>query len=63
MFMRKDDTVTIEQAREILGSEAKSLTDNEINELIMFFEEVSDRVLNEFERATFGTSLNKIIDV
>lgn len=50
--------VTIEEVRAILGQDAESLTDQELEDLMAKFEYLADCWLETYEKKVFKRSLN-----
>lgn len=58
--MAKNEPITIEKARQILGKNASTLTDSQIQDLISSFEFLADGWLDEFEIKLFGKKLSEM---
>jgi hypothetical protein len=59
--MQENNTVTVEKAREVLGTMAKNMTDIEISEMILLFETMADQTIEAYETSIFGKPLKQLL--
>lgn len=59
--LQQTSLVSIEEARTILGYKAKGMTDSQIKELLVKYQELARWWLNEFEIKKFGKPILQII--
>lgn len=51
----------ITEAREMLGEEAKGLSDNQLQSIIANFDFLADWMLEEYEKKVFGKPLRELV--
>lgn len=54
-------TITIEQARKVLGNKSSKLTDEQILSILAIFQNMVENLLDQYEIKTFGSTINKLL--
>lgn len=54
--------ISVEEARNILGEEAETLTDQQLEQVIASFDFLADKCLEMFEVKVFKQPLRKVLD-
>lgn len=55
------NSISVEDARKVLGKTSESLSDSQVSDLILLFDEIADKTLETYQTKIFGKPLKQLL--